>query len=259
VSKARATFTRPVPQATGTPFGKAGPLWSSGHHTGLDFPAPTGQTVVACLGGKVTSARTAGAYGNRVVIRHALGFETWYCHLSAFAVKAGDVVNAGQAIGRVGATGNVTGPHLHLEVRLNGSAVDPAPYINGSKAGPSSTTSTASTGGAAQLGTTRPGAVASASWSLPMPDIPGIPDPSDLGDIVGGARDLTLTALVVLGGLGLVVVGVLAAAAPRIKRESDEAMDKAKAALMLTPGGAALKGAGAAGGATTTTTKGKAR
>jgi murein DD-endopeptidase MepM/ murein hydrolase activator NlpD len=65
----------------------------------------------------VTEVGYAGAYGNRVIITHADGTETWYCHMNDFAVSSGEEVEAGETIGHIGITGNTTGPHLHLEVR----------------------------------------------------------------------------------------------------------------------------------------------
>ncbi|MFD8146223.1 peptidoglycan DD-metalloendopeptidase family protein [Streptomyces sp. NPDC059708] len=109
-------------------YGDAGSMWSSGHHTGLDFAAPTGTPVKAVGGGTVVSAGWSGAYGYRIVLRLADGTEVWYCHLSSMSVTSGSV-GAGETIGRVGATGNVTGAHLHLEVRKGGSTVDPLSWL----------------------------------------------------------------------------------------------------------------------------------
>jgi murein DD-endopeptidase MepM/ murein hydrolase activator NlpD len=97
-------------------FGTGGSLWSS-DHTGLDFAAPYGTPVMAVARGEVTSAGYAGAYGNRVIITHPDGTETWYCHMDNYTVSTGDEVEAGSTIGHIGMTGNTTGPHLHLEVR----------------------------------------------------------------------------------------------------------------------------------------------
>jgi murein DD-endopeptidase MepM/ murein hydrolase activator NlpD len=106
-------------------FGESGRHWSS-THTGLDFAAPTGTPVRAVTGGTVTSTGYAGAYGNRIVLTHPDGSETWYCHLSRINVTTGGQIGTGAVIGAVGATGNVTGPHLHLEVRTaGGTPVDP--------------------------------------------------------------------------------------------------------------------------------------
>jgi murein DD-endopeptidase MepM/ murein hydrolase activator NlpD len=114
--------------AVGAGFGQAGSYWAH-LHTGLDLEAATGAPVVAVGKGVITSAGWAGAYGYRVVETLPDGTELWYCHLSAIGVGAGEVT-AGQPIGRVGATGNVTGPHLHLEVRPGGGEpVDPANWL----------------------------------------------------------------------------------------------------------------------------------
>lgn len=112
-------------------YGVAGSMWSSGYHTGLDFAAPTGTPVKAVGSGKVISAGWSGAYGYRIVLKLDDGTEVWYCHLSSMSVTSGSV-GAGETIGRVGATGNVTGAHLHLEVRKGGSTVDPLAWL-GSK------------------------------------------------------------------------------------------------------------------------------
>ncbi|MEW2140576.1 M23 family metallopeptidase [Streptomyces sp. NPDC005409] len=110
-------------------YGVAGSMWSSGYHTGLDFAAPTGTPVKAVAAGTITSAGWSGAYGYRIVLELEDGTEVWYCHLSSMSVTSGSVA-AGSTIGRVGATGNVTGPHLHLEVRKGGSTVDPLAWLN---------------------------------------------------------------------------------------------------------------------------------
>ncbi|MFI6562395.1 transglycosylase family protein [Streptomyces sp. NPDC050534] len=122
----------PVHGPTGTPYHEAGSSWSKGYHTGIDFPVPTGTTVKAIAAGRVVSAGWGGSYGYQVVIRHADGRYSQYGHLSAISVKAGQGVGAGQRIGRSGATGNATGPHLHFEVRTGpgfGSDIDPVAYL----------------------------------------------------------------------------------------------------------------------------------
>ncbi|MCD9198883.1 M23 family metallopeptidase [Aeromicrobium wangtongii] len=108
-------------------FGQRSGLWST-VHTGLDFAGPSGSTIVSVAAGTVVSAGYEGAYGNRTVIRlnDGTGTEIWYCHQSRFAVSVGDNVGPGDVIGYTGSTGNVTGPHLHLEVHpAGGPAVDP--------------------------------------------------------------------------------------------------------------------------------------
>ena len=124
-------WEKPVNVAYGTKFGVAGPMWSSGHHTGLDFPAPVGTPVHAVADGTVSSVGTSGPYGNHVMISHGGGLSSLYAHMSKILVDLHQAVSQGQTIGRVGATGNVTGPHLHLEARVNGRSVDPLPYIEG--------------------------------------------------------------------------------------------------------------------------------
>ena len=127
----------PVPGARRTArFGQRGELWSSGRHTGLDFAAPTGTPVLAVAGGTVISAGDGGPYGNLLKIEHGAGLQSWYAHLSAFTVAPGDSVTPGQPVGAVGATGNVTGAHLHLEARRDGAAVDPDLYLSAGPALP---------------------------------------------------------------------------------------------------------------------------
>ncbi|MFG2147064.1 peptidoglycan DD-metalloendopeptidase family protein [Streptomyces sp. NPDC048696] len=116
----------------GTPYRMAGSMWASGYHTGVDFEAQTGTTVKAVGAGTVVTAGWGGAYGNQVVIRHADGMYSQYAHLSQLSVSAGQTVTEGQQIGLSGATGNVTGPHLHFEIRTTpdyGSDVDPLAYL----------------------------------------------------------------------------------------------------------------------------------
>jgi murein DD-endopeptidase MepM/ murein hydrolase activator NlpD len=105
-------------------FGDYG-LWSS-MHTGLDFNGETGDQIHAIADGVVVSAGYDGSYGNKTVVRLPDGTELWYCHQSAFMVSAGDTVHQGEIIGLVGATGHVTGSHLHVEVHPGGGdPVDP--------------------------------------------------------------------------------------------------------------------------------------
>ncbi|WP_020116610.1 LysM peptidoglycan-binding domain-containing M23 family metallopeptidase [Streptomyces canus] len=126
-------FTLPVSGATiGTGYRVAGSMWSSGYHTGVDFVVPTGTSLKAVGAGTVVSAGWGGAYGNQVVIKLADGYYAQYAHLSQLSVSAGQTVTAGQQIGLSGATGNVTGPHLHFEIRTTpdyGSDVDPVAYL----------------------------------------------------------------------------------------------------------------------------------
>lgn len=124
-----ASYLKPLASYTLTAgFGESDP-WAN-THTGQDFDAPTGTPVHAIHSGTVTSAGWAGAYGYRVVLRLDDGTELWYCHLSTMVVTSGEVTT-GETIGRVGATGNVPSPHLHLEVRPSGGApVDPIPWLH---------------------------------------------------------------------------------------------------------------------------------
>ncbi|MFB7114043.1 peptidoglycan DD-metalloendopeptidase family protein [Streptomyces sp. NPDC056291] len=128
-------WAKPVNVGFGTKFGVAGPMWSSGHHTGLDFPAPTGTPVRAVAGGTVVGVGSSGPYGNHLEISHGGGLTSLYAHMSRVLVKLNKVVAQGDAIGKVGATGNVTGPHLHLEARVNGKPVDPMPYLTSIRGG----------------------------------------------------------------------------------------------------------------------------
>ena len=118
-------FLRPVRGSMGDGFG-----WVSGrNHTGIDFPQPMGTYIGAAGRGVVTFAGwNSGGYGYLTVIRHRLGFETWYAHQARVAVPSGTKVAGGVRIGYVGSTGRSTGPHLHWEVRRNGVPINPMPY-----------------------------------------------------------------------------------------------------------------------------------
>jgi murein DD-endopeptidase MepM/ murein hydrolase activator NlpD len=126
-------YTKPVGNAAiGTPYHASGSNWSSGYHTGVDFLVGSGTDVHAVAAGTVVSAGWDGAYGNDVIIKHADGKYTLYGHLTQALVSAGQTVGEGQQIGISGATGNVTGPHLHFEVRTTpdyGSDIDPVAYL----------------------------------------------------------------------------------------------------------------------------------
>lgn len=102
-------------------------------HSGVDFRSKTGTPVAAPATGVVTAAESLFFTGNTLVIDHGLGLYSLLAHLSKFAVKAGDRVRRGQIVGFVGATGRVTGPHLHWSVRLNGARVDPLSLIAATK------------------------------------------------------------------------------------------------------------------------------
>jgi murein DD-endopeptidase MepM/ murein hydrolase activator NlpD len=125
------SFSLPTSSYTLTSrFGDAGSMWSSGYHTGLDFAAPTGTLIKAIHSGTITEAGWAGSYGYRTILTLDDGTELWFCHQSSISVSVGQKVATGDVIGRVGATGNVTGPHLHLEVHPGGgSAIDPMAWL----------------------------------------------------------------------------------------------------------------------------------
>ena len=112
----------PVAAPLGDLFGPRGNRF----HTGIDYPAPTGALVVAAGRGQVVFAGwDSSGYGNMVVVEHPLGVRSLYAHLSRIGVSRGSAVVAGSTVGRVGATGVATGPHLHFELRLRGAAIDP--------------------------------------------------------------------------------------------------------------------------------------
>jgi len=120
--RAPLAFARPVAASVGDRYGPRG----AGFHPGLDFPAPTGTPVVAARAGRVVHAGwAADGYGNSVVLAHGGGVRTRYAHLSSVAVRVGQWVGGGARVGRVGATGFATGPHLHFEVLVRGAAVAP--------------------------------------------------------------------------------------------------------------------------------------
>ncbi|MGW1105598.1 M23 family metallopeptidase [Streptomyces sp. NPDC002540] len=115
-----------------TGYKSSGSLWSSGSHSGVDFHAASGSTVVAVGAGTVVEAGWGGAYGNSIVLRMTDGTYTQYGHLSSIGVFVGQSVGAGQRIGLSGSTGNSTGPHLHFEARTTpsyGSDMDPVAYL----------------------------------------------------------------------------------------------------------------------------------
>ncbi|MGA5605762.1 M23 family metallopeptidase [Streptomyces griseoincarnatus] len=127
------TFVSPIPGSyVSTAYQSGGAIWSSGSHTGIDFHAASGTPVQSVGVGTVVEAGWGGAYGNQVVIEMHDGTYTQYAHLSSVSVSAGQEVTAGQQIGLSGATGNVTGAHLHFEARMSaeyGSDLDPVSYL----------------------------------------------------------------------------------------------------------------------------------
>ncbi|HEY3502252.1 MAG TPA: M23 family metallopeptidase [Actinocatenispora sp.] len=105
-----------------------GPRWGT-NHPGVDLAVPTGTPVYAAHSGTVTLAGWDGGYGNGVEIDDGGGISTVYGHNSSVVVSAGQQVRRGQLIAYAGATGDATGPHVHFELRLNGTAFDPLPYL----------------------------------------------------------------------------------------------------------------------------------
>ena len=101
-------------------------------HAGLDMAGVTGEPIYASASGTVLQAGRANGYGNLVELNHGKGIDTRYGHLSAVLVKPGQRVQQGQLIGRMGSTGRSTGTHLHFEVRVDGRAVNPRPYLDAS-------------------------------------------------------------------------------------------------------------------------------
>jgi murein DD-endopeptidase MepM/ murein hydrolase activator NlpD len=124
--RAPLAVRRPVAAPVGDRYGARGATW----HPGIDFPAPAGTPVAAARAGRVVSAGFASdGYGDRVVLAHGQGERTLYAHLSRVLVRRGEWVGAGAVIGRVGATGFATGPHLHFELIVRGAKIDPAPAM----------------------------------------------------------------------------------------------------------------------------------
>ena len=122
------SLIRPVGGTITSRFG-AGSTIRRSSHTGLDIATSTGTPIVAAASGTVTFSGYKGSYGNMIVITHGNGIQTYYCHCSRLNVSAGTQVSQGQTIAAVGSTGNSTGPHLHLEVRVNGVAYNPQNYV----------------------------------------------------------------------------------------------------------------------------------
>lgn len=118
-------FGWPCGGGVNSPYGSR---WG-GFHSGIDIGCGSGSAVGASKGGTVIFVGNNGGYGNLVLVDHGGGFVTAYAHLSAFGVSTGQSVGAGSYLGAVGCTGSCTGPHLHFEIRVNGSTVDPMAYL----------------------------------------------------------------------------------------------------------------------------------
>jgi murein DD-endopeptidase MepM/ murein hydrolase activator NlpD len=123
----RIRILPPVGGTVSSGFGKR----SGGHHSGIDILAPEGTEVRAASSG-ITETASHGnhGYGNFVLLDHGEGITTLYGHLREIRVQSGERVSAGDAIGTIGRTGNATTHHLHFELRVDGKAVDPMPYLN---------------------------------------------------------------------------------------------------------------------------------
>ena len=129
----RGKFRIPLDGVTsGANFGRRRVLngQASSPHTGVDFPAPTGTPVHAAQAGRVVLAEPLFFAGNTVVLDHGLGIYTLYGHLSQINVKVGDELLPGEILGKVGATGRVTGPHLHWGLSINHSRVNALQIVN---------------------------------------------------------------------------------------------------------------------------------
>jgi biotin carboxyl carrier protein len=124
-----ASLSRGIWPASGSVTSKFGQRWGK-EHNGIDIGASTGTNVKAFMAGKVTYSGWESGYGNLVIINHGNGLQTYYAHNSKLLVKIGQSVDSGSIIAKSGNTGNSTGPHIHFEVRKNGTPVNPYSYLN---------------------------------------------------------------------------------------------------------------------------------
>lgn len=120
--------TLPITGTISSRYGSISSIRSSAH-TGLDIAASIGTPIKVVANGTVTFASYSGSYGNLIKVDHGNGVETWYAHTNKMYVTVGQEVKAGDVIATVGNTGNSTGPHLHLEIRINGIHVNPQKYL----------------------------------------------------------------------------------------------------------------------------------
>lgn len=119
------TLSRPTAGTITSRFG----IRSSGMHTGMDIANSSGTNIYASADGTVKFTGWYGGYGNLVIVTHGNGIDTYYAHCNTILVTAGQQVTQGQLIAKMGNTGNSSGPHLHLEVRVNGVAQNPQTYV----------------------------------------------------------------------------------------------------------------------------------
>jgi murein DD-endopeptidase MepM/ murein hydrolase activator NlpD len=122
---ASPAWVRPGTGSFSSGFGKR---WGR-MHKGIDLAAPIGAPIYAASDGVVDYAGPKNGFGRLVTIRHSGGVETWYGHMSVILVHSGENVKAGQVIAKVGNAGHSTGPHLHFEVHVGGTAIDPIPFL----------------------------------------------------------------------------------------------------------------------------------
>ncbi|MBR2289166.1 MAG: M23 family metallopeptidase [Clostridia bacterium] len=123
------TFINPIQGVITSRFGVLSSIRSS-YHTGLDVGSSVGTPIAAAADGTVAYSGKNGAYGNLITVDHGNGVVTYYAHCNVLYKSVGEVVSQGDIIAAVGMTGNTTGPHLHIEVRINGVAYNPIDYFN---------------------------------------------------------------------------------------------------------------------------------
>ena len=122
----QGSYFHPICGSVNSPYG----IRHGRPHKGIDLALKTGDPVYSAFDGKVRIAKVQGGFGKAVVIRHYNGLETIYGHLSKICVEEGQIVTAGEIIGKGGSTGNSTGPHLHFELRFKGYSIDPSSIIS---------------------------------------------------------------------------------------------------------------------------------
>ena len=123
------TLSQPVSGTISSRFGSVSSVRSSSH-TGLDIATSKGTGIRPIAAGKVVYSGWKGSYGNLVIIDHGNGIQSYYAHCNSLYVSVGEQVDSSKTIAAVGSTGNSTGPHLHLEIRINGTPVNPQNYLS---------------------------------------------------------------------------------------------------------------------------------